>query len=115
MQSLLALVLIALCVLVLNPFHFWMPTLLAMMLLIFTFAAFAAFAAFVIRERAEDERAILHRMYSGRFAFLAGSFVLTLGILFQALHHHVDAWLVGALAVMVFAKLLSRLYGDRYQ
>ncbi|MSU73591.1 hypothetical protein EXS56_00425 [Candidatus Kaiserbacteria bacterium] len=107
-------VLVVLVVLVLNPFHFWMPMPLQMMVLGATIAAFGVVAGFVVRERAGDERDVAHRMRAGRVAFLAGTAVLVVGIVVQSFMHQVDSWLVGALAVMVVAKMLARAYEDRY-
>ena len=107
-------VLVCLVILVLNPFHFWMPMPLQMMVLGATIAAFGVVAGFVVRERAGDERDVAHRMRAGRVAFLAGTAVLVIGIIVQSFTHQVDSWLVGALAVMLIAKMLFRVYEDRY-
>jgi len=107
-------VLVALLVLLLNPFGFWMPTSLQMVILGAAIAAFGTIAAFVLRERASDEREEAHRSFSGRLAFLAGSAVLLFGIVLQSLDHAVDPWLVAVLASMILAKLAARLYGDRF-
>ena len=107
-------VLVGLVVLVLNPFHFWMPMPLQMMILGATIAAFGVVAGFVVRERAKDERDEAHRMRAGRVAFLAGTAVLVVGIIVQSFTHQVDSWLVGTLAVMLVAKMLARGYEDRY-
>ncbi len=107
-------VLVGLVVLILNPFHFWMPMPLHMMVLGATIAAFGVVAGFVVRERAGDERDIAHRMRAGRVAFLAGTAVLIVGIVVQSFTHEVDSWLVGALTIMVVTKMLARVYEDRY-
>lgn len=106
-------VLIALTILLLNPFDFWMPDMLLMATLTFTLVTFAAFATFILRESMGDEREVLHRMLAGRVAFLTGSAVLTIGIVFQALSHSVDVWLVITLVVMVLSKLIVRVYSDK--
>jgi hypothetical protein len=106
-------VLIILTVLLLNPFDFWMPDMLLMAMLTFTLVTFSAFATFVLRESVGDEREVLHRMLAGRVAFLTGSFLLTVGIVVQALNHSVDYWLVVALVGMVLSKLMARIYSDR--
>lgn len=108
-----ALVLIVLTLLLLNPFDFLMPDMLLMAVLTFTLVTFAAFATFVLRESTGDEREIFHRMLAGRVAFLTGSAVLTIGIVFQAISHAVDAWLVITLLVMVLSKLMVRVYSAK--
>lgn len=107
-------ILVGLVVLALNPFHFWMPTSLHMLLLGATIAAFGAVSGFIMRESAGDERDVTHRMRAGRVAFLAGTAVLVVGIVTQSLMYEVDPWLVGALGGMVIAKMLARAYEDRY-
>ncbi|MBI2610983.1 hypothetical protein HYW60_03560 [Candidatus Kaiserbacteria bacterium] len=107
-------ILIVLLVLVLNPFHFWMPTNMQMIIVAGILAAFGAVAVFVLRERALDEREETHRSFAGRWAFLAGSALLVLAIVVQSFNHVVDPWLVVVLVAMVCAKLAARLYGDRY-
>ena len=97
-----------------NPFHWWMPTMLQMLILICIFAAFSIFAVFVLCERARDEREGLHRMQSGRAAFLSGSAVLTVAIIVQELRGTLDLWLVVALVVMVLAKIGTNIYSEKH-
>ena len=111
-EIIISLILIVLTVLLLNPFHFWMPEMVVMFMLVLTLVVFAIFALFVLHERAEDEREVAHRMLSGRVAFLVGSALLTLGIIVEGLGHRVDAWLVITLVAMVLSKIVSRIYGD---
>ena len=94
---------------------FLMPTALTMFLLAALFVLFCLFAVFVIREKAVDEREEQHRSVAGRAAFLTGSALLVLGILIQGFQHAIDPWLVAALIGMILAKLLTRLYSDRWQ
>ncbi len=105
-------VLIVLVFFVLNPFHSYMPDPVAMMALFLSVVVFGFFASFVLRENPRDERENLHRMFAGRTAFLAGSFVLMLGILLQALHHAIDAWLVYAFAAMIAGKIIGLLWSS---
>lgn len=106
--------LIVLVILLLNPFNFWMPTNVQMLLLAAAVAAFGVVAVFVLREGAADERELVHRNLAGRWAFLFGSATIVLGIIVQSLNHALDPWLVVVLVVMVLAKLAARFYGDRY-
>lgn len=105
-------VLVVLTVLLLNPFHFWMPNMLHMVVLALTLVIFALFAIFILREKVQDERESAHRMLSGRVAFLTGSALLTLAIVVQSLQDAVDVWLVIVLVAMVLSKLITRIYSD---
>jgi len=103
---------IILAVLVLNPMHFFMPGMLGMLALAALFVLFCVFAVFVIREKAADEREEAHRALAGRYAFLAGSALLVLGIVFEDLAGNLDPWLIAALVVMIAAKLGARRHVD---
>jgi len=87
--------------------------MLLMTLLIIALVAFGLFALFIMQEKSVDEREQQHRVLAGRMAFIAGTLTLTLGILFQSIHHHVDPWLFITFIVMVVAKLASRSYIDK--
>ncbi len=107
-------ILIGLTIFLLNPWHFWMPDMMMIGGLISLFLAFAIFSGFVLREKVYDERDRMHQALAGRFAFLAGTAVLLLGIMSQGLDHAVDPWLVGALAAMLIAKIVTRWWSDRH-
>jgi hypothetical protein len=106
-----------LCVLfvaILNPFHLWMPTMVHMTMFALGIAAFGVYATFVVREESRDERDGMHRMRSGRVAFLTGATILVAGIIYQGLTDTIDAWLVAALVCMILAKIASHWYSDRH-
>ena len=106
-----ALVLIA--ILLLNPFHFWMPDMMVLGMLAGALVLFGLFASFILREDSRDERDELHRTFAGRNAFLAGCAVLILGIVAQGYSHAVDPWLVVALIVMLVVKIVTRIWSDK--
>lgn len=108
----ISLLLIVLTIFVLNPFHFWMPSMMHMTILALTLVAFTFFTIFVLREKVQDERDAVHRMLSGRIAFLTGSAFLTVGIVIQSIQDKVDVWLVIVLVAMVISKLATRIYSD---
>lgn len=112
MEIIISSILVILTILILNPFHFWMPNMVHMLMLALTLVIFAFFAVFIMREKIQDEREALHRMLSGRVAFLTGSALLTIAIVFQSLNDEVDVWLVVVLVAMVLSKLLTRIYSD---
>ena len=70
LETLVTVCLISLAILLLNPFHFWMPDMMVMGMLALTLGLFAVFASFILRERIADERDGLHRTLAGRNAFL---------------------------------------------
>ncbi len=72
---------------------------------------FALLAGVLLRERAGDEREELHRMFADRFGFLAGAGTLAIITAIQSFRHNVDPWLVGALGVMILAKMVGLVYG----
>ena len=104
-------ILIILLILFLNPFDFWMPTALLMMMVLGLVVVFSLFAIFMWRENHRDEREGFHKMMAGRIAFLVGAALLALGIIVQSLNHKLDPWLVFVLAGMIFAKSLALIYG----
>ncbi|MEK7061818.1 MAG: hypothetical protein AAB957_01000 [Patescibacteria group bacterium] len=106
-----SLALIVLLVLFLNPFGFWMPNSLLIMMIAGFIVVFALFTSFIWRETAQDEREALHRFMAGRIAYLAGAGGLVIGIIIQSLQHNLDGWLVGILGIMIFAKIIGLIYG----
>jgi hypothetical protein len=104
---------IILAVLLLNPMHFWMPDALVMCMLAIVLVLFGFFASFVLKEKVYDERDLVNRSLAGRNAFVVGSGVLMLGIVFQGYGHVVDPWLVVSLILMILAKIGTRCWKDR--
>ncbi len=113
LETLVAISLVVLAILLLNPFYFWMPDMVVMCMLAVALGLFGVFASFILREGTVDERDALHRTLAGRNAFLAGSGVLTLAIVVQCYSHSVDPWLVITLIVMIVVKILTRVWSDK--
>ena len=115
-EIIVAVVLILLILLFLNPFGLWMPDTLVYMLIAGVVVLFALFAGFVWKERARDEREQLHKMIAGRLAYLAGMGVLVLGVAVQGFTlPHVDPWLLFALFAMILGKIFGFFYSrSRY-
>ena len=103
-------VLIVLLILFLNPFGFWMPNALLLMMVCGLVLVFTIFAVFIWRENARDEREGLHKMMAGRIAFLAGTASLVIGIIVQSFRHELDFWLVLTLGIMILAKITGLIY-----
>ena len=108
-------VLLPLLVLLSDPFMLWMPAGAQMAALLLATVLVCLWAGFVLHERPADEREALHAMQAGRIAYLSGIAVLTLALLVQGFAHTLDPWVLSALGVMVVAKLVARLYIDRYR
>lgn len=114
-ETLVTTAMIAIAILLLNPFYFWMPDMLVMCMLAFALVLFGIFASFILREKAVDEREEQHKSLAGRNAFLVGSGVLMFGIIVQGYTHTVDPWLVVTLIGMVVAKLVTRYWSDTHR
>ncbi|MDE2030729.1 MAG: hypothetical protein KGI58_00490 [Patescibacteria group bacterium] len=112
-EIIITLCLIAIAVLLLNPFNFWMPDMVVIGILAIALVLFGIFASFILREKIFDERDSLHRTLAGRNAFLAGSAMLMIGIIIEGYSHKVDAWLVITLIVMIFTKITTRMWSDK--
>lgn len=107
-----ALILVVLVGTLLNPFNWFMPSPVVMMLILAVVVVFILFTTFVWKERARDERELMHRTIAGRIAFLSGVAMLVLGIIIEGLNHAVDVWLVLTLTVMIFAKIITSIYNN---
>ena len=105
--------LILIVVLLLNPFHFWMPDMMVLGMLAAALVLFGLFASFILREDSQDERDEYHRTLAGRNAFLAGSAVLIVGIMIEGYRHAIDPWLVLALTAMLVVKIATRIWSDK--
>lgn len=112
-ENITTIALIGIAILLLNPFHFWMPTMMVVCMLAIALVLFGIFASFILREKSVDERDDQHKSLAGRNAFLAGSGILMLGIVIQGYTHTVDPWLVVALIGMVIVKIITRHWSDK--
>lgn len=107
-----AVLVLVLSMLLLNPFHIWMPGMTQMTVLGCLLVAFAVLSVYLLQENGGDEREATHRMLAGRVAFFIGSLVLVIGIALESMHGTPDIWLVLALAGMILGKVLARCYSD---
>jgi len=89
---------------------FWMPMMGEMLALLIVTVLMLVWVGFVMQEKAQDEREVILKMKSGRMAYLSGLAVLMIALIVQGFAHDIDPWIAGALAVMVAAKLFSRIY-----
>lgn len=110
LETISAVIILGIAILFLNPGNLTMPDSMVSMMIVSLIVAFLTFAGLMLKEKASDEREALHRLKAGRISYLAGVGILITGIVMQALAHAIDPWMVIALCVMVFTKLLSRIY-----
>jgi uncharacterized membrane protein len=113
-EIILALIILILLVLFLNPLNFFMPPAFLNMMIVFLIAIFGAFIVLVWREKPKDEREKYHSMSAARLSLILGGSVLALGIIIQELFlHSLDPWLVYALGAIIFGKLIGIFYIKR--
>lgn len=112
-ETIVTIALISIAILLLNPFHFWMPDMMVICMLATALVLFGIFASYILREESVDEREAQHKSLAGRSAFLAGAGVLMLGIVIQGYTHTVDPWLVIALIVMIITKIATLHWSDK--
>lgn len=110
-EIIVPILLIALLLLFLNPFSWYMPSAIVMSALCTLVLLFFIFGVFIWKEKTVDEREQIHKMLAGRIAFLVGSTILVIGICVQEYQEKLDPWLVYTLAAMILAKLVTFLYG----
>lgn len=96
-----------------DPFMYWMPSMVQMVALTIAAALLAIFTGLMLKENGGDEREIMHRMHAGRVGYLSGIITLTLVLLFQGFTYTIDPWIPLTLALMVLAKICSRVYANR--
>ena len=109
-ELIVSLIIIVLLILLINPFEIWMPTAMHMVIFGSLAVLFMLFAGIVWKEKAADEREMLHRAAAGRFAYLAGTLVLAVGVIYEGLQHQYDNWLIVTLGVMILVKIISSIY-----
>ncbi len=59
-----------------------------------------------------DERAVFHRYLANRYALLAGTVVLSLGVLVQLFTEQLDYWLLTGLIAINVVKVMSLVYSS---
>lgn len=108
-STLLALLIIILLFLLINPFNFYMATMMTMWFLLALFVVSGFFATYVWKEHSHDEREEELSAKASRSAFLLGTAVLLIGIVVEYVTmSDIDVWLTSAFGVMVISKILVR-------
>ncbi len=114
-QICISIVLVFLLFMLTDPFMFWMPDMMTLLVLLLVTVLVAVFSGFIMYEKVVDEREVLHRMYADRTAYLSGIFILTLAVFVQGLNHSIDLWVTVALGLMILVKVFTRFYLDLYK
>jgi hypothetical protein len=105
-ESLVALAVLAVLFLKIDPFHWLMPNELQMLVLCLFAAALALYAGAVFREKAKDERESSHLYRASRWGYLVGLVSISILVVVRDIQHKLDPWLLGILGVMVIAKIV---------
>ena len=112
-EIVISVIIVILLFALLEPFGLFMTANTLMMIELGLFIAFTLFAALIWREKPKDEREQFIQTRSDRAAFLAGSGTLLLLILYQALGHNINSYLIIALSVMILVKIASLIYNRK--
>ena len=113
-ETIVTCIFILILILLLNPFHFWMPEKLVYIMLGGTLVLFGVYVSFVVQEKPQDERESLHRFIANRSAYLLGSAILVIAIVYQGFAAAaIDPWLLIVLGVMVITKMISLIRSER--
>ncbi|OGE90321.1 MAG: hypothetical protein A3E29_04505 [Candidatus Doudnabacteria bacterium RIFCSPHIGHO2_12_FULL_48_16] len=59
-----------------------------------------------------DERDMQHRYTSNRLALIAGTVILSIGVLVQLFNHALDYWLLAGLIAINLVKIVSLIYSN---
>ena len=59
-----------------------------------------------------DERDMQHRYTSNRLALIAGTVILSAGVLVQLFNHALDYWLLAGLIAVNLVKIVSLIYSN---
>ena len=109
-------IVVVLGLVLLNPFHFLMSSMLEMTLYSVLLVVTAVFAGLVANEKVQDEREEKNRATAGRVGYLSGLLLIVIGIFVQTFSHQtVDPWLTTTLVVMVIGKVFSRIYTHTFE
>lgn len=92
-----------------NPFDFWMPTELELIIAGAVAVIASLYVGLIYNDFGRDEREQALRARAGRLGYLAGIVVLSCSIVFSLVYGmHPDLWVLVALAVMILARLYAR-------
>lgn len=103
---------VSILILLWNPMHLWMPSALLMSGTLAIAILTALITGFFWKEQARDERELVNRMSTDRFAYFTGIAVLTLGIITQNPSEPYDPRILAGLGAMIVAKGIGAIYHE---
>ena len=89
-----------------------MPSSLQMLLLAVVLVLISLFLVFLWREQPGDERELQNQALASRWAYLIGSVVLILALVYQSLNHNLDPVVPVALLAMIATKIIVQRNKD---
>lgn len=105
---------IGILVLLLNPFHFWMPENVKYIMLASLLVLFGVYVSTVLKQQPQDEREEQHQFIAHRFGYLLGTALLMVGIIYEGItQYEIHPWLPIVLGVMVLANMCSLSYSRK--
>jgi high-affinity Fe2+/Pb2+ permease len=75
-------------------------------------ALYVVAMSFVGEGKAFDEREVSHRYSANRSGLVAGTVVLSIGVLYQLFTHKTDYWLLAGLIAINLVKIVSLIYSN---
>ena len=114
-EIIIAVALSILLVLVVNPWHLWMPNMLTYAVVGALLILAGLFAGIAFRGIPEDEREELHLFFASKIGYFTGVVVLIVGVSLRLFEGYVDPWLAGALAAMVIGKVVAQAWTKLYK
>ena len=103
-----SLALLASAIVALEPFGLIMPSSTQMTAAGILLALLIVVIGLLWRESPNDEREVSIYAERARISYLLGLSVGSIGIVFGALTHHIDWWLVAVIATMLGVKLIYK-------
>lgn len=93
-----------------------LPEGMAMMTYSALIILFGIVAALTWHDKPADEREAAHKMISAQAAYTAGGVILVLSIIYQGLtEQHVHPSIYYAFGAMILAKIVGRLWAQKYR
>ena len=106
-ELLFSVVLFSLVGALVNPFHFWMPTSLHMVLIAGLLVAFSVIAFLILQRTPLDERENILALQAYKTAYLVTTTLVIMGIVMQSLEHAIDPWLIMIFIGLVLTKIVT--------
>ena len=105
-EIMIALAMIVIVFFKIDPFHWFMPTNIQMILLCLLVTGVIVWVGMIFREKAHDERESYHLYRASRAGYIVGVLSLSLLVVIRDIQHKLDPLLLVVLALMVLAKLV---------